>query len=183
MLTVTEAKLQLNIDSKDTSLDAELTDYVNAAVAVVERHLNKVITPVTVVDERHRAEGWLRLMKVPVIELVAVTAVDGSQSWDVAGLDVDAGVGLVRPVTTPPITGLVEVDYRAGFENSVPANYDLASRIVLQHLWETQRGRFGAPLVGGMEDSLGNLSGGVGRGYAIPNAALELLGHPAPGVA
>jgi hypothetical protein len=77
------------------------------------------------------------------------------------------------------LTGRVMVTYVAGL-TEVPANYGLASRIIVQHLWQTQRGSAGSPGVGGLETPG---AGSYSYGYAIPNRAIELLGPQSPLVA
>ncbi len=183
MLTVSDAAAQLNITSQNH--DAELEGYVAAAVLVVERHTGLVPETRTITGELHNVpvpSDVLRLFHPPVQSLTAVTSADGSVTWDTAGLVADFDTGLVRVVSGRPLSGLVKVDYTAGYVDA-PAHFRLAALIILQHLWETQRGaQRGAVAAGGLEDSLSNMVGG-GRGYAIPNRALELLGEPAPVVA
>lgn len=181
MLTLTEAKLQLNIDEADTSHDVELQVYVDAAVKVVERHTGLVGDLRTIANERHdeppTARLWLHHR--PVRSVASVQRVDGSMSWDPANLDVDEDEGALLVVSGPLFSGLLEVTYEAGHVE-VPKEFNLAARIIVQHLWQTQRGAWaGRGVRTVLEDSFENLVGG-GRGYAIPNAALELLGEPAP---
>lgn len=184
MITLADAKLQLNIDTLDTSHDVELEAYVAAAIAAVERHTNTVGDVRTVADERHQARGTAKLWlyRKPVQSVTTLARVDGTLTWDVADLDVDVNSGLLRVVSGPLFSGLVSVTYEAGHD-PVPANYNLAARIIVQHLWSTQRGAMGNRRVTTvMDDSMANLSN-FGRGYAIPNAALELLGEPIPVIA
>lgn len=176
VLTLDEAKQQLNIAVGDQSLDDELGAYIAAVDEVIERQTRQVVTsrPVT---ERHtvQRQDTLVLHHRPATALASVARVDGTRSWDVADLDLDP-VGIVRTLHGGRFDGLVRVEYTAGYADDViPDNFRLAARIILQHLWQTQRGQFGAPRAGGMD-----YSPTPGRGYAIPNAALELLGTPGP---
>jgi hypothetical protein len=66
--------------------------------------------------------------------------------------------------------------YQAGY-TTVPANIRLGALIIVQHLWETQRGMMGVQLGGDGETYV------TGRGFAIPRRAIELLGPQLPGVA
>jgi hypothetical protein len=59
----------------------------------------------------------------------------------------------------------------------IQANVRLASKIIIQHLWETQRGTMGVQLGGDSDNYV------AGRGFAIPRRAIELLGPQLPGVA
>lgn len=184
MITLADAKLQLNIDSSNTDHDVELQSFVDAAILAVERYTGLVGATKTISGERHQTPHTSRLWldRKPVQSLTSVARVDGSLTWTVADLDVDAGTGLIRVVDGPLFSGLIEVTYDAG-HTTVPDNLNLATRIVVQHLWSTQRGAMsGGGVRESMDTSMNNLIG-AGRGYAIPNAALELLGEPIPVVA
>lgn len=183
MATLDDAKLQLNIPASDTTHDVELSTYVEAANLAVERHTGLTVAPRTISGERHhRRTCALWLNHKPVQSVTSVARVDGSLTWDVADLDVDGEAGLVRVVAGPAFSGLFEVTYEAGYAVE-PDHLNLASRIIVQHMWQTQRGAMGSRRVTpAMNDSMQNLSN-FGRGYAIPNAALELLGEPIPVVA
>lgn len=178
MLSLSEAKEQLNITS--AVHDSELGVFVDAATKVVERYTGRAVVAAEV-TERHRVSGeqMLRLFRSPVTALGSI--VGPVYTWDTANLDLDTDAGIVTVLSGPLFGGLLTVTYTAGYTD-VPENYNLAARVIVQHLWETQRGRMGGPRVGGMDDSMSNLAGG-GRGYAIPNAALELLGPTPPVVA
>jgi hypothetical protein len=91
-------------------------------------------------------------------------------------LRVDAGTGLVAVASGPAFTGALDVTYQAGLA-IVPEDYRLAGLIIIQHLWETQRGTMGVQLGGDSETYM------PGRGFAIPRRAMELLDPPLPGVA
>lgn len=184
MITLAEAKLQLNIPASDTTHDVELLAYVGAAIRAVEKHTGQAGDVRTVAGERHQTCGSskLWLYHKPVQSVTMLARVDGSLTWDPADLDIDVNSGLLRVVSGPLFRGLVSVTYEAGHV-PVPENYNLAARIIVQHLWQTQRGAMGNRRVTTvMNDSMENLVN-FGRGYAIPNAALELLGEPIPVVA
>ena len=53
--------------------------------------------------------------------------------------------------------------------DTTPAPVVLATRILLGHLWETQRGPTSSPYTGAEDLTV------VGAGYAIPNRVLELI--------
>lgn len=184
MLTLAEAKLQLNIPAGDTSHDVELQAYVAAAIRAVERHTGTVGDVRAIVGERHEVchASKLWLYQKPVQSLTTLARVDGTQTWAAADVDVDVDSGLLRVKSGPLFDGLLTATYQAGHV-PVPANYNLAARIIVQHLWQTQRGAMGSrrPTTV-LNDSMENLVN-FGRGYAIPNAALELLGEPIPVVA
>lgn len=179
ILTLADAKAQLNIPTSDTSEDVELQGFVDAATAAVETQLGKVVDPRTIVDQLDyagAAQSFL-LRSVPVISLTSLVSLDGMQTWNVSPsvMRVDAASGLVTILSGPPVTGSTLATYQAG-ETAVRANVRLAAKIIVQHLWETQRGAMGVQL-GDTETY------SVGRGFAIPRRAIELLGSQLPGVA
>lgn len=186
MLTLQDAKLQLNIPAANTTHDVELETFVQAAILVAEFHGGLLGDLRTIASERHVACHWsqLRLFNKPVQSVSSIARVDGSLTWNVADLDVDVDSGVLRVVSGPLFSGLLAIDYEGGHPaGQVPERLNLAARIILQHLWQTQRGAMGQQ--GGrsvLNESVENWTS-HGRGYAIPNAALELLGEPIPVVA
>jgi hypothetical protein len=113
---------------------------------------------------------------VPVLSLTSVVAADGSMTWDPANMLVDGETGLLTVTSGESLAGAVDFTYQAG-ELVVREDYRLAALIIVQHLWETQRGTMGVQLGGDGETYV------AGRGFAIPRRAIELLGTPLPGVA
>lgn len=181
IVTIAAAKAQLNIPTSDTADDVELQGYIDAATAAVELQLGQVVDPRTVVDEVACPAGArsFLLNSVPVLSLTSVTSLDGTVVWAVGPsvMHVNAASGLVTVLSGPTVSGTLLVTYQAGM-TVVPANYRLATLIIIQHLWETQRGSMGTVMGGG--DDSGYIAG---RGFAIPRRAIELLGSQLPGVA
>lgn len=180
LITLPQAKAQLNIPASDTSQDIELLMYMDAATEAAETARGEVLEQRTVVDEVRFAgsvTSWL-LQSVPVVSLTSIAAVDGSQTWSVApsAMHVEARSGRVTVLSGPSLTGFVAVSYLAGYA-VLSTKFRLASLIILQHLWETKRGTAGVQLGGDQEAYV------PGRGFAIPRRALELLGLSLPGVA
>ncbi|UNZ20623.1 hypothetical protein [Streptomyces sp. 891-h] len=176
IVTLDAAKEQLNIATSDSSQDVELQRYVDAVTTPVERHLGEVVDQRQLTDElRLSGATSFMLSGTPVISLDAVATVDGTQIWAVADMHVDSASGEVTVLSGPAVTGLVAVTYTAGYA-TVPEDYQLAALIIVQHLWETQRGAMGVS-VGGEGEPV------FGLGFALPRRALELLGTPLPGVA
>ena len=180
IVTLAAAKAQLNINSTDTSEDIELQGYVDAATAAVETQLGQVVDPRTVVDQLDFPGGVTSflLRSAPVISLTSLVALDGATTWTVGSsvMHVDALSGCVTVLSGPPVIGSVLATYQAGY-TVVPANIRLAALIIVQHLWETQRGAMGVQLGGDSDNWM------AGRGFAIPRRAVELLGPQLPGVA
>jgi hypothetical protein len=172
LIDVAEARQQLNITTEVH--DTELMTYVSATTEVIERHIGPVL-PRDVV-EVHPSGSVLVLYQPPVLSLTSLEAVlTGGPSYAVADLDVDPATGIVRRLDGGGFTGPLRVTYRAG-RDEVPPNVGLAARIIVQHLWRTQRGTAGVR-VGGMEEAP------MVAGYDVPPAALRLLGTPAPVIA
>ncbi|MFD7793634.1 head-tail connector protein [Streptomyces sp. NPDC059759] len=179
IVTLADAKKQLNIPDDETSEDVEILGFIDAATAAVEEQLGTVVEPRTVVDELDfsRPVRSFLLQVVPVISLTSLTSLDGSRSWDVspgaAHVDKESGrVTLLGATVSGTAVGI----YQAGV-TAPGANIRLAAKIILQHLWETQRGTMGVQLGGDGEAYV------PGRGFAIPRRAIELLGNQLPGVA
>lgn len=181
IISLASAKTQLKIPQSDTSQDEQLREFVEATAYVIENHRKEVIVRRTVIEDHFIRESASKLLLrlTPVISLGAVTTVDGGTSWNVADLHVTSATGLVvgkSSMGTVSFIGNIQVTYVAG-RTIIPANYTLAARIIVQHLWETTRGnpRTG-PWPGGQEDTTQIF----GMGFAIPNRALQLLGKPPP---
>ncbi|MEW2250395.1 Ig-like domain-containing protein [Streptomyces sp. NPDC006975] len=176
IVSLARTKAQLNIPASDTSQDDELRGFINGASLAVERQLGTVVARRSF-TERCRADayGQVLLSHVPVLAVTSVQSVDGTSTWTADGLSVDSETGIVTGV--PALRGTVDVVSTAGLR-IVPEDYQLATLIIIQHLWETQRGRAGA--VPGGSDEPEYFSG---RGFAIPRRAVELLDTTLPGVA
>ncbi|MFF0139670.1 head-tail connector protein [Streptomyces sp. NPDC005227] len=179
IVTLADAKKQVNVDDDDTSNDVELLGFIDAATAAVEEQLGTVVEPRTCVDEldfRRPTRSFL-LQAVPVISLTSMTSLDGSRSWDLspAAAHVEKASGRVTLIGAT-VSGTAILIYEAGL-TVIGANIRLAAKIIIQHLWETQRGTMGVQLGGDDEGYV------PGRGFAIPRRAIELLGNQLPGVA
>lgn len=180
LIDVAAAKQQLNIPAANTSMDAEIQVYVTAVTAAVEIARGEAVDLRQFTDELTlRQSSSFLLTRAPAVDLVSVATVDGGTSWDVADLSLYGPTGRVTVVSGAPVDGLVRVVYTAGYA-TVPPNYQLAARLILQHLWETQRGATAtvSGMVVGSEETYDPRSS-----YSIPRRALELLGAPLPGVA
>jgi len=183
LFSLADAKLQLN--STSTADDEELRTFIEATTAVVERIRNQAIVRRTIVEHRdlgmppvHGAPGILQhftLANYPVLSLTSVVAEDGGLIWNVADMKVTPA-GVVEVLQGGIVWGPVVFTYEAGM-TQVPAECGLGGRVILQHLWETQRGTYGAPRAGGLGETTTVL------GYSIPNRAVELLGSAPSGFA
>jgi hypothetical protein len=183
LITLGEAKAQLQI--KDTSKDALLLDYVAGITAAVEEYKHEVIVPRAVTDEIEVSAysgsfGWrqkFRVWSAPVISLTTVVSWDGLTTWNAADMRVSPS-GVVRVMNGPWVCGLVDVTYQAGYA-SIPERYKQGALIILQHVWETQRG------VGNVRAAVTGPEDVYDRRleFTIPQRAKEWLGPARPLVA
>lgn len=183
VVSLAEAKLQLRLGDV-TDHDDALRMFIAAAGIAVEDQVGRKLVRRTITDEKHlRVTGALILNRAPVQSLTSVATLDGATTWDVSGLDVDGATGIVIPLIGTRPYGHLKVTYVCGMR-VIPANYLLACRIIVEHLWQTMRPFSSAANLppGALEDSLDARSGGL-VGFALPNRALELLGKPPPLVA
>lgn len=183
ILTLDLAKAYLKVAANDATHDDLLTRFVNGLDAAVEDHKHEVIAARTI-TERLSLSGRcrFRLWRLPVISLDSLASVDGTRTYDVSPtvLDVEPDTGLVEVISGVAPTGRCIATYTAGYA-SVPENYVQGALVMLQHLWDTQRGagqtvnaRFGDPAVGPEE------ARDVRYMYTFPRKAREWFGPPRP---
>ncbi|WP_326780430.1 phage gp6-like head-tail connector protein [Streptomyces longwoodensis] len=173
LLTLADAKAQLNLTSD--AEDAELQVYVEAVTEVVEFFIGPVEP--RQVTEQHDAGGGRPVLVLRTSPVLSVTSVGpvltGGVTYPVDGLAVDPLTGQVRRRDGGWFCGLLEVVVQAG-RASVSPTINLAARMLVQHLWRTQRaGRRGAIAGGGDDYSVSEPIPGLG--YAVPYRVLELL--------
>jgi hypothetical protein len=174
VISLRDAKKQLNIDPASTDDDEEIAGFLRSVTEVCERYVGALGR--TSYTEKHQGGYMIALNRAPVLSLTSVVAVrTGGLGQSVADLDLDEPTGIVQRKDGCRMCGPLRVTYVAG-RTSVPPNVRQAALIILQHLWETQRGDV-APRFGIEETWDPRL------GYAIPRRALELLGDQPPGIA
>jgi hypothetical protein len=179
VLPLQDAKDALNIPQATTTSDSEIAAYI----ATIENSLRGMtggpVVNRTITGERSEMMSNQTVIPVrqrPLVSVTSITSASGGAIDISAGLDLDANAGLIRRKLGLPFYGpffqwlpAVTVTYVAGWGTAVPASFNVAARIILQHLWDTQRGAAGQPLQGE------ELVTPPGFGYAIPAAAAELL--------
>jgi hypothetical protein len=197
IVSLADAKQQLNIT--DTSVDDELRIYLESTTSVVERVRNEAVVKRTFTDEIYLPEYFRGIGQVansampygidtarfrvalahsPALSLTSVARVDNTMTWDVTNLHLDPS-GIIDVMFGPTLVGHIAVVYVAGYV-IIPATFQLAASMIINHLWQTQRGTRGGPRVGG---GMSDTTAIPGFGFAIPNRALELLGGGMPGFA
>lgn len=184
ILSLTEARAHLNRTS--TGDDEEIREMIEAVTSLIEDGDGQDwpgIGPVvrrTVVERVSGSGKMLLLSTVPIISITSIAAaVTGGGTYTAADLTVDTATGMVRYLSGADFVGYdVNVTYTAG-RTVVPPSVILAAKIVLKHMWETQRGPGPAAIAQGEEEVV------AGAGFTIPNRALSLLGsrRRAPAIA
>lgn len=167
--------------------DDELRGMINAATAPVEDLIGPVVRR-TVTDERHTSRGQrvLELLEHHVLVVESVTYVDtGEDALDVDDLDIRGEAGQIRlkDDTGFPRGGLL-VTYVVG-RTVVDESIVTAAGIIVNHLWETQRGGKGRPAAFGRSGESAGPDDLVRTpsGFLIPNRAAQLLEPHAPVIA
>lgn len=194
IVTLAQAKNKLTI-TNETS-DALLTDYIAAASQMIVNRVGAVAGS-PVLDEWHDGGSTDILLhnEGPVQSITSVTESMGSVVYTLTQIVLDSG-----SVTTPfgytvdlnlgllvrraagvaiPFAGgeaNIHVTFVAGWATT-PPDITQATLLLLQHMWETQRGSAGRPGGSPMETA-------TGAGYTFPNRVMEILApYIVPGIA
>ena len=188
VLPLQDAKDALNIPQAVTSSDTDIQQYVATIQGCLERYTGGPLVNRTITGERTEMMTYQTVIPVrqrPLVSVTSITSASGGTIDISAGLDLDANAGLIRRKLGLPFYGpffqwlpQVTVTYIAGWGTSVPAAFNTAARIILQHLWMTQHGPASRPLMTGEVDTVTI----PGFGFAIPNQAAELLNGSLNGV-
>lgn len=174
---LTDLKRAAQIPAVSTADDEELADALDSAVEMVAGIVGPLL-PATVTEvHRNVNSAELVLRKTPVAALTSVSARYGSTlaAQPVGNYELDAETGIVHSLPGSRFWGTYVVEYQAGRE-FLPASIRSAILIVAEHLIEAQH----VPMQG--EEAMPpGFSGGIdavtptGRGFALPNRAIELL--------
>lgn len=170
--SLSDTKQFLNITGSTD--DEELRGYIEAATLVVENIVGPVVVR-TVVEVKNPGQVIV-LNHAPVISLTSLISVQpGGPTYNVADLDLDPATGIVRHpiISSIYFWGPLRVTYVAG-RRQIPAHHTLAARIIIGHLWETQRAQMGRTSRGGRFGT-DEISFSPEIGMAVPRRALELL--------
>jgi hypothetical protein len=180
LVSLRDVKLTLNMSLTDTTYDEELRVYIESATSAAEDHRDEVLAKRTFTHEQHfryAADSFV-LPKRPVVSLTSIENVETGSLSGLGGYHLDGSTGKVWSTTGGYFTGLLKFTYVAGY-TVVPSAYSLAVRLIIQHLWETQRGPQGASrFAGGMDDAA--LMRFRSMNIFVPPRAQELLGDRMP---
>jgi len=185
VLPLQDAKDQLNIPQSNTGSDTEIQSYIATIESSLERATGGPIVNRVVTERSEMMSGQtvIAVRQRPLVSVVSVASASGGAIDISGGLDLDVNAGLIRRKLGLPFYGpfftwlpVCYPTYVAGWGTSVPAAFGSFARIVLAHLWTSQRGPSALPMGGGEMVSV------PGFGFAIPNMAAELLNGSQNGV-
>lgn len=163
-----DTKEHLNLDLTDTTYDAELLAFLDAATPVVEDIVGPVVARSR--TEVHDGGEYLVLNHSPVISVATLVPVHtGGTTYSPATLDVDTATGIVRRLDGGRFVGPLRVTYVPG-RRVVPPNIIHGTKEIIRHMWDTQRGRLGSRPGLGDDEYVTTSSG-----YTVPRRAMELL--------
>lgn len=168
ILTLAEAKLALN--KTDTDDDVELQSFIDSIVAPIEKYVGPVDS--RSITETTECDGCeLPLQQQPVISVTSITSIyTGGPTWVTADLHVNKVAGIVRRLDQGAFYGGPFTTIYVAGRASVPASINMAARLIVKHMWATQRGASKRGAQGGSD-----VTTLPGWGYSIPNRAAELL--------
>jgi hypothetical protein len=168
IISLTEAKNHLNIPLSRTNSDEEIRSWMAAITPVIEDLVGPTI-PKTYTEVVSGVEK-LTLSNTPVISITSIIPFYYGTTYVGETLVKSTPDGEVRLIYGGAFYGRTfTVTYVAG-RKPIGPNITQAAKIILKHLWETQRGASSTPFQGDDEAATD-----LGYGFAIPNRALELL--------
>jgi len=179
VLPLQDAKDQLNIPQSNTASDAEIQSWIATIESALRRYTGGPVVNRSITERAEMLSGQTVILvrQRPLVSVTSIASASGGAIDISGGLDIDVNAGTVRrklglPFFGPFYTFLpqVTITYVAGWGTAVPAAFGSAARIILAHLWESQRGPASLPGLGG-----GDTVTMPGFGFAIPNMAAELL--------
>lgn len=185
VLPLQDAKDALNIPQATTTNDTQIQRLIATIESCLESYTGGPLVNRTITERSEMMHGQtvIPVRQRPLVSVTSIASASGGNIDISAGLDLDANAGLIRRKLGLPFYGpffswlpVCYPTYVAGWGTSVPAAFGSASAIILQHLWQTQRGPALLPMGGEEMVSL------PGFGFAIPDQAAELLDGSQGGV-
>ncbi len=179
LISLRDVKEVLNIPQSTTTYDEELRIYAESATRAAENHRDEILAKRSFVYETYcYNSSSVVLPRVPVVSLTSITSINGAGTYNVGDYHVNSVTGRVTGIGGGHFNGLLAFTYVAGY-SVVPSAFLLAVRLIVQHLWETQRGPVGASrFAGGLDDAA--LMRFRAMNIFVPPRAQELLGEPMP---
>lgn len=172
IVSVDWAKKHLNLTG--TVENEELRRVIAATTRVVESKAGATVRRTYTAEPYDGGNPSIMLNHFPVISITTVTESGGTVAASGYSLTADTGI-LTR------VSGFTQTAWTAGFQNvlvtyvagrvDLPDNISLATEIIVQHLWETQRA--------GSATTSSAFAGEevipTGFGFSVPRRAIELL--------
>ena len=174
VLSLQDAKTTVNINQATTVYDAELQSMIDTVTASLETITGGPAFNRSV-SEYCRVSGDLRnipLRQRPVVSVTSITDIATGLVMPIADIDVDTNAGIVRRKLDLAFWSRgtrYQVVYLAGWGTAIPAAFNVAARLIVNHLWRTASGPGLAPVPN--ED----MTFLPGMSFAIPNRALEVM--------
>jgi hypothetical protein len=185
VLPLQDAKDALNIPQATTTSDAEIASYIATIESSLERATGGPLVNRVVTERSEMLSGQtvIPVRQRPLVSVTSIASASGSLIDISGGLDLDVNAGLIRRQLGLPFYGpffswlpKVTVTYVAGWGTSVPAAFNSFARVVIAHLWSSQRGPAALPMGGGEMVAI------PGFGFLVPNLAAEMLNGSQNGV-
>jgi hypothetical protein len=185
VLPLQDAKDALNIPQATTTFDAEIASYIATIRSSLEKATGGPLVNRTITErsEMMQNQTVIPVRQRPLVSVTSIASASGSAIDISGGLDLDVNAGLIRRQLGLPFYGpffswlpKVSVVYVAGWGTSVPAAFNSFARVVIQHLWNSQRGPAALPMGGGEMTAI------PGFGFLVPNLAAEMLAGSQGGV-
>lgn len=176
LLSMVDARETLNLRS--TADDAEVRDWQGATTEVIERHTGRAWVQRTRTETVRGGRTGIPLDWEPIKSITSMIPLLGSGTTYQPGSLVWTSTGILRLASGGCFaSGEYNLIYVAGDNTAIPEFVAAAARIILDHLWDTQRG--GSNLPSRSDDDFSFNP----AGYAIPYRAQELLGGKVGGFA
>lgn len=182
VLSLADAKQFLGETGSDR--DTEISGFIDAIIPSIERYIGGPAEARSVTETVRPVDEWraLPLTYRPFVSVESIT-INGT-SVSLTDVYCTPGRVLRRQFGIPfwpffNISDVAVVTYVAGLDSSALPALSLAARIILQHLWDTQRRSASSGRRSASSDMQSTYKLG-GYAFAIPNRALEVLDPYAP---
>ena len=175
VLSLPDAKVTVNINPTTTTYDAELQSMIDTVTASLETitggpAFNRSVTEYAYVSGDLRN---ITLRQRPVVSVTSITDIAVGTPMSIVDIDIDPTAGIIRRKLDLPFWSFLSTRYQivyvAGWGTAIPAAFNVAARLIVNHLWRTARGPGLAPVPN--ED----MTFLPGMSFAIPNRALEVM--------
>src|SRR6266702_1121750 len=176
ILSLQDAKDMLNIAQTDTTDDAEIQRKIASIESGLEKFTGGPIITRTISNERLEVGSGYRTFALryrPVVSVTSIVDVASGVAMSLADLDPDYVTGILRRKLNLPFWSrgpFYLITYTAGWGTAVPPAIQEAAAVILQQVWETQRGGALTVATGGEETVTI-----PGFGYPVPVLAASLL--------